>query len=231
MFVFGKPGAGWIPIVGDWVHNGTDSIGLYDPTTSTVRLKNSHTGGKADEMFVFGKPGGWKPIAGDWMGSSQSLLAAGGENAASTIVPALTQSELQAIVQEATSRWTDAGLDAAILNKFTQVQFAISNLPSSYLGEAQGDKITIDSDAAGYGWFVDPTPASDEEFAVSQSGQLVAVDPQAVDRIDLLTVVEHELGHIAGLRDLDVLTNDIMSGVLGVGVRRNASCTDAVLNS
>ena len=34
--------------MGDWDGNGTDTIGLYDPTTSTFRLKNSLTGGKAD---------------------------------------------------------------------------------------------------------------------------------------------------------------------------------------
>ena len=59
------------------------------------------------------------------------------------------------------------------------------------------------------------------------SRQLQAVDPRAVDRIDLLTVVEHELGHVAGLTDLDSLTDDIMSGVLGAGVRRDASGPDA----
>ena len=49
------------------------------------------------------------------------------------------------------------------------------------------------------------------------------MDPRAVDRIDLLTVVEHELGHIAGLGDLDALANNLMSGTLGVGVRREPS--------
>jgi hypothetical protein len=45
----------------------------------------------------------------------------------------------------------------------------------------------------------------------------------------MLTVVEHELGHIAGLTDANALTDDIMSGVLGVGVRRNVSHVDAAL--
>ena len=58
-----------------------------------------------------------------------------------------------------------------------------------------------------------------------------AVDPQAVDHIDLLTVVEHELGHIAGLGDLDAMSDDVMNGVLGTGVRRIASHADAVLAS
>ena len=33
------------------------------------------------------------------------------------------------------------------------------------LGETVGNTILIDRDAAGYGWFVDPTPADDVEFA------------------------------------------------------------------
>jgi hypothetical protein len=95
-----------------------------------------------------------------------------------------------------------------------------------------GNVIYLDSNAAGNGWFVDPTPASNEEFTPSGNGQqLQAVDPRALDHIDLLTVVEHELGHIAGLSDSDALPNDIMDGVLGVGVRRIASHADAVLAS
>ena len=57
------------------------------------------------------------------------------------------------------------------------------------------------------------------------------MDPRALDRIDLLTVVEHELGHIAGLGDMDALADDVMNGVLGAGVRRIASDTDAALAS
>ena len=48
-----------------------------------------------------------------------------------------------------------------------------------------------------------------------------AIDPQAVDRIDLLTVVEHELGHFAGLGNLGASSDALMSGVLGTGVRRD----------
>ncbi len=74
----------------------------------------------------------------------------------------------------------------------------------------------MDVNAAGNGWFIDPTPAVDEEFASSGSQQqLTAVDPRALDRIDLLTVVEHELGHVAGLSDIDAVTDDIMGGYGG----------------
>jgi hypothetical protein len=49
--------------------------------------------------------------------------------------------------------------------------------------------------------------------------------------MDLSTVAEHQLGQTAGLKDLDASVNDVTSGVLGVGIRRNASHADAVLTS
>ncbi len=144
----------------------------------------------------------------------------------------LSDSQLQPIVNAAIARWASAGLDAATVQKLTQVQFVISDLPGSDLGETEGNRVYIDVNAAGNGWFVDPTPASNEEFAASGSQQqLPAVDSRAVDRIDLLTVVEHELGHVAGLGDTYAQTNDIMDGVLGTGIRREPAHADAVLAS
>ena len=233
-FQYGQPGlpAGsqWTPIAGDWNGDGTGSIGLYNPATSKFFLRNTNDSGYADLHFAYGTPNaGWLPIAGDWTGPTNACLAAGGAVTPSANVPILTQADLQPIISEAITRWTNAGLDATAAAKLTQAQFRISNLPGSYLGETEGDKIYIDSNAAGYGWFVDPTPTRDEEFAATSAKQrLKAIDPRAVDRIDLLTVVEHELGHILGLKDLNTSTDDLMSGVLGVGVRRDLSHQDAV---
>ncbi len=137
-------------------------------------------------------------------------------------LPPLTENDLQAIVAEAITRWADTGLDAPIIAKLAQVEFMIDDLTGSRLGVAAGNRVTLDVNAAGYGWFVDPTPTMDEEFVSSGSHQsLQAVDPRAVDRIDLLSVVEHELGHIIGLENLDDMTNSLMSGVLGTGIRRH----------
>jgi hypothetical protein len=134
----------------------------------------------------------------------------------------LTQSQLQAIVMEAINRWAGAGLDGSTLASLARVEFVVADLSGACLGEAQWNRIYIDANAAGHGWFVDDTAAADEEFAMptGNTRSLLAVDPQAVDRIDLLTVVEHELGHIAGFDDLDALADNLMSGVLGIGVRR-----------
>jgi hypothetical protein len=220
-------------VAGDWNGDGEDTIGLYAPATSKFYLNNSNTSGNASiKPFMFGLAnGGWTPVVGNWTTSGQALLAAN-QAVASVSTPVLTQAELQPIVNAAITRWTSAGLSAATVQKLAQVQFVISNLPGSCLGETQGSRVYLDVNAAGNGWFVDPTPAVDEEFASSGSQQpLTAVDPRALDRIDLLTVVEHELGHVAGLGDLDTSMNDLMSGVLGTGIRRNAAHIDAALAS
>ena len=228
-FAYGPASAGWEPIAGDWNGDGTGSIGLYNPAISVFYLRNTNDSGQADLTFAYGAANaGWMPIVSDWNGPGQALMAAGGAVAAAANVPALTQADLRPIISEAIARWTSAGLDASAIAKLTQAQFVISDLPGSYLGDTEGNLVYIDTNAAGYGWFVDPTPAADEEFAPSPSNQqLRAVDPRAVDRIDLLTVVEHELGHVAGLGDLDASVNDLMSGLLGAGVRRSASPIDA----
>ena len=123
--------------------------------------------GYADVKFSFGPAapvGRRSPATGM---AQPRLLAAGGQVTASADTPALSQAQLQPIVNEAIARWSDAGLDAAAVAKLEQVQVAIADLPGSYLGEAEANQIYIDGNAAGYGWFVDPTPASDEEFAAS----------------------------------------------------------------
>ncbi len=56
-----------------------------------------------------------------------------------------------------------------------------------------------------------------------------AIEPQALDQINLATVVDHELGNVAGLHDLDTLANDVTSGLSGTGVSRNGAYSDVVL--
>ena len=52
----------------------------------------------------------------------------------------------------------------------------------------------------------------------------------AVDKMDLLTVIAHELGHIAGLSDADDSLDSLMSGSLSAGERRlpGADVSDAL---
>jgi hypothetical protein len=85
---------------------------------------------------------------------------------------------------------------------------------------ALDNTIYIDRDAAGHGWFVDSTPAGDEEFAGG-----AAADPTIYRQVDLLSVVSHELGHLLGLEDVDPLGHeaDLMAATLATGHRRAPS--------
>jgi hypothetical protein len=94
----------------------------------------------------------------------------------------------------------------------------VSDLPGGLLGlpdPAQG-RIVIDTNAAGYGWFVDPTPSANEEFDAALHA--LAGGP-ADGRMDLRTVLLHELGHLRWLPDADG-TGGGMDGYLPAGVRR-----------
>ena len=53
----------------------------------------------------------------------------------------------------------------------------------------------IDHDAAGWGWFVDQTPDDDLEF---DDAGLANESSEAAGRMDLLSVVMHELRHVLG---------------------------------
>jgi hypothetical protein len=140
-------------------------------------------------------------------------------------VELLTDRQVALMLVEAERRWA-AAKGIQTLAAMAGVEIQLANLPSGMLGEVVGKTILIDRDAAGYGWFVDTTPGRDEEYVHAEREEysgLWAVDPRAVDRVDLLTVVEHELGHVLGLSDMDRAADELMSGWLRPGVRREPS--------
>jgi hypothetical protein len=85
--------------------------------------------------------------------------------------------------------------------------------------------------AAGSGWFVDPTPLRDEEFGVGTPGSPLTALPgtAAAGRMDLLTAVPHVMGHLAGRPDLGTAGHggDLMADTLALGARRTENL-DAV---
>ena len=92
--------------------------------------------------------------------------------------------------------------------------------------------ITIDTDAAGHGWFVDPTPNDNSEFTHAQNaaGTDLLTDPSnaAAGHLDLLTTVTHEMGHVLGLDDSTAASdaNDLMYINLVDGERRLPDAAD-----
>ncbi len=132
----------------------------------------------------------------------------------------LTDVELTPIIAESERRLiTSLGPQAsAALNGLS---IKIADLSNGMLGETAAMTIRIDRDAAGRGWFVDPTPEDDAEFTqVARSGSLVASrGSEAGDRVDLLTTVMHEMGHVLGYDDTETL--DLMCRDLPLGTRRS----------
>jgi len=121
---------------------------------------------------------------------------------------ALTSEDLDGVIAEAVERWSAVVPYAGtVLN---DVSFRIADFTGLTLGIADRNVILIDSDAAGYGWFVDSTPSDDMEFGQAQSA--------AAGRIDLLTVVMHEMGHVLGFKDT-AASDNLMSDELPAGVR------------
>jgi hypothetical protein len=142
---------------------------------------------------------------------TNAQLVAGGANSGGADVAPLTAEELQPVMQEAIARWAAAGIDAAQVAALSQVTVGIGKFPGPWLGMAFPGAVWIDQTAAGYGWYLDPSPAGDGAFPAAPGSP-------AYGRVDLLTVVEHELGHELGLADT---TGDGLMGVfLPTGVRR-----------
>ena len=221
MFNYGPGGQGWLPIVGDWNGDKVVTGGVYNPAAGTFYLRNSNTDGPAEVMFNYGPGGqGWRPIVGDWNGIGSPLLAADGPRTDGSRVEVLTEADLQPILNQVAADWGHWGL-AEVSQGLATVQVVITDLPGARLGWAELNTIYLDYNAAGHGWFIDPTPALNEEFQrIGSGGTLRAVDPSAAGRMDLLTVVSHEMGHTLGLDDLDSLSDSLMSSTLEQSTRR-----------
>jgi hypothetical protein len=104
---------------------------------------------------------------------------------------ALSPQQLSTILAAAQQRWAEAGAPAAALAGLDLSGAIVADLDGLSLARLHEDgTILVDATAAGHGWFVDPTPFEDSEFA----------EPKAIGgRIDLLTAVLHEIGHAIGL--------------------------------
>ncbi|WP_416233587.1 hypothetical protein [Cronbergia sp. UHCC 0137] len=87
----------------------------------------------------------------------------------------------------------------------------ITDLPTGQLAEAQitqfdqydrpnGGTLLIDHDANGAGWFIDPTPWENSEFAQTITDTAYqATTGDAFGKYDLLTTILHETGHLFGI--------------------------------
>ncbi len=128
----------------------------------------------------------------------------------------LSESQLNRLASAALQNWRRAGLDTSMM----QVEYRIADLPGRALGWTIGSSdgsavILIDSDAGGHGWFVDATPTDHAEFTGVSA--IVGIHPDLArqNRFDLMTVIQHEQGHAAGLIHtpwVSVMTSELLPG-------------------
>lgn len=223
-FNYGIPN--WVPLAGDWNNDGIDTIGVHNSATATSFLRNSNDSGVADVApFNYGMPG-WIPLAGKWTNTVQPIVAAEGMSSSNVGVPSLSTADIQSVLSEAAAKWAAAGLDASGVALLASADIRIADLPGATLGLVVGDRLYLDINAAGHGWFVDATPDADEEYELLASEGLKANNGPAAEGIDLLSVLEHEFGHLLGLDDHADDSDDLMYESIARGERRGPSAAE-----
>lgn len=158
-----------------------------------VRAFDGITLAELDSFFAFDSsfPGG-VTVAGGFLGTPLRASSLGSGVSAQSI----STDDLSSFVDSAIARWKLAGISESALDRLADAQIDVVDLPGTLLGLSSGNRIWIDEDAAGHGW---------------------SLDGEDQDRIDLLTAVAHEMGHLLGLPDLHDAADELMSSTLGPG--------------
>jgi hypothetical protein len=199
-----------------------DALGSFDvvwdgPVTRSVKVSDAANGFKGNffenqptvtwsgmnelGFQFFGDPGdfstsvperAFSEIGREWNGIFFGNPLGADATSQDPVQQALTTQQLQPVLQEAIASGQAAGTSAAQVAALNQVQVPIAALPGSRLGEEAGQGIWISPNAARGGWFVDASPARNGDFPATPGSP-------AYGKMDLLSPVDHELGHVLGL--------------------------------
>ncbi len=102
--------------------------------------------------------------------------------------------------------WQRSADLSALIAGAQQTLAGFTDLPATALGQTTGQglkaSITLDKDAAGHGWYIDPTPLDNSDDYLPTSGASVwqaKAGSAAAGKMDMLSVLLHEYGHALGL--------------------------------
>lgn len=142
-------------------------------------------------------------------------------NATSLPKEALTSTVLPAAIE----RWRQAGISANDLARLQAVTFEVVDLPDGQLATSASTHVRLDGTAAGYGWFLDPTPMDDQEFDLPVPARELQSTEYGLAHgsgVDVLTVVMRELGavYLQGNAVVPKQLRPLMQNTLSPSVRR-----------
>ncbi len=112
-----------------------------------------------------------------------------------------------------------------------------TDLPAVALGKTVGEgafaQVTLDKDAAGHGWYIDPTPLDNSDDYLPTSNPNIwqaKAGSGAAGKMDMLSVLLHEYGHALGLEH-SADARSFMATTLQPGERRMPSAEELALMS
>ncbi|MDR0716137.1 MAG: matrixin family metalloprotease [Azoarcus sp.] len=131
-------------------------------------------------------------------------------------------SELSAEDYPDLANWYGAASLQSLLTGAKDALTGFTDLSGASLGQTTGSQITLDADAASHGWFIDATPYLNEEWLPTSNPYEWQAKPgsEAEGKMDLLSVLLHEYGHVLGLEH-SADQHDAMAATLQPGVRRH----------
>jgi len=106
----------------------------------------------------------------------------------------------------------------------------VSDLANGAVGSTQGNTITLDTNAAGYNWFIDSTPADNSEFLPTADANVwkARAGSEAAGKMDMLSVLLHEYGHVLGVEH-SADQHAAMAATLQPGTRRLPTADELAL--